>query len=132
MKHPNLLLSGLLLATTAYAQPDDILQLMQDRGCLRCHQVDASPAEVTQETPRAPAWSDIAARYKSVKGAQQQLTATVMNGSTTDRNSHSPYMRHWDGKVSGEFMPTHRYAISEAEAARIVAWVLAIEPETRP
>ncbi len=63
----------------------------------------------------------MAAKYKSVKGAQQQLTATVMAGS-------SPYESHWKGKVNGLSMPPNKVAISEVDAAKVVAWILALEP----
>lgn len=130
MKHFPLLLTVLLLSAAAQAQ-SDVPQLMRDRGCVACHRADPRPPDGPAGMPLAPAWNDIAARYKSVKGAQQQLTATVMTGSTPDGSGRTPYPNHWSGKVSGAYMPTHRHAISEAEAARIVAWVLAIEPVTK-
>ncbi len=71
--------------------------------------------------PIGPAWRDAAAKCKSVKGAQQQLTATVMAGS-------SPCESHWHGRVGGLAMPPNKVAIVEVEAARPVAWILVMEP----
>lgn len=113
-------------ATASAATMGDILQLINDAGCVACHQMATSRSNGSPP-PLAPAWQDIAARYKSVKGAQQQLTATIMTGSLPADQGRSPYSSHWTGKVQGDFMPTHRHAISQADAARVVAWILTLE-----
>lgn len=120
------LLPPLIAALTSvptWASPgdDEILKIANASGCMACHQTDPVAS------PVAPAWRDIAARYKSVKGAQQQLTATIMTGSSAETIRSTPYQSHWTGKVSGPFMPSHRVAIPEADAARLVAWILALE-----
>ena len=116
------LIAALTNAPTWAAPGDDeILRIANASGCMACHQIDPGA------NPIAPAWRDIGARYKSVKGAQQQLTATIMTGSSAETIRSTPYQSHWTGKVSGPFMPSHRVAISEADAARLVAWILALE-----
>ena len=50
-------------------------------------------------------------------GAQDQLTRTVMTGS-------NPYSSHWKGKVSGLAMPPNAVAISQADASKLVGWIL--------
>ena len=111
-----------LLAGTAHAAPgdDDMLRLATASGCMTCHHIEPVAKGPGGLPPIGPAWKDVAARYKSVKGAQQELTAIVMSGS-------SPYDSHWKDKVSGLAMPPNKVAIKEPDAARLVAWILAME-----
>ena len=123
MRHIALMLAT-LLAVPAWAADDAAaLQLATNAGCMTCHHLEPGAKGPNGLPPIGPAWRDVAAKYKSVKGAQQQLTATVMAGS-------SPYESHWQGKVSGLSMPPNKVAISEADAARVVAWILSLEPKT--
>ena len=69
---------GITFADDAVA----VLTLARDRGCLACHAIDGRPSGAPAALPMGPAWRDLARRYKSVKGAQQQLTTTVMTGSS--------------------------------------------------
>jgi cytochrome c len=55
-----------------------------------------------------------------VKGAADQLVRTVMVGSNA-------YTSHWKGKVSGLAMPPNEVAIKEADARRLVDWILALD-----
>jgi cytochrome c len=117
---------ALLVASPwAAANDDQILKLASDSGCMACHQVAPGAPRADGKPQIGPPWSDIAIRYKSVKGAQQTLTATVMTGSSPSSDRSSAYESHWTGKVQGEFMPSHRVTISEADAAKLVAWILA-------
>ena len=111
-----------LLAGAAQAAPgdDDMLKLATASGCMTCHHIEPGAKGPGGLPPIRPAWKDVAARYKSVKGAQQELTAIVMSGS-------SPYDSHWKDKVSGLAMPPNKVAIKEPDAARLVAWILAME-----
>jgi len=115
-------LALVLLACGAQAAPgdEDMLKLATASGCMTCHHIDPGAKGPGGLPPIGPAWKDVAARYKSEKGAQQQLTAIVMSGS-------SPYDSHWKDKVSGLAMPPNKVAIKEADAARLVAWILAME-----
>ena len=88
---------------------------------MTCHHIEPGAKGPGGLPPIGPAWRDVSAKYKSVKGAQQQLTATVMAGS-------SPYESHWKGKVSGLSMPPNKVAITEVDAAKLVSWILALEP----
>jgi cytochrome c len=117
------------VAPAAWAAPgdDDALRIANAHGCMVCHHVEPGATGLNSAAASGPAWRDVAARYKSVKGAQQQLTATVMTGSSPTSAGASPYKNHWEGKVSGPFMPSHRSAIAEADAARLVAWILALD-----
>lgn len=122
MKHHTLILMAALLAAPAWAADDEAtLKLATNAGCMTCHHIEPGAKGPGGLAPIGPAWRDVAAKYKSVKGAQQQLTATVMAGS-------SPYESHWKDKVSGLSMPPNKVAISEADASKVVAWILALEP----
>ncbi|MFN3496551.1 MAG: c-type cytochrome [Hydrogenophaga sp.] len=131
----NFLLPALAALTGAFATPaawaasgdEEALRIANAHGCVACHQIDPGASRLNGATPAGPAWREVAARYNSVKGAQQQLTATVMTGSSPTSAGASPYNNHWEGKVAGPFMPSHRAAIAEVDAARLVAWVLTLD-----
>lgn len=116
-------------ASLAWAAPgdDDALRIANTHGCMACHAVEPGATGLDGNTLSGPAWRHVASRYKSVKGAQQQLTATVMTGSSPASAGASPYKNHWEGKVSGPFMPSHRAAMAEVDAAQLVAWILALD-----
>lgn len=123
-----LTLTAALLAAPAWAAPGDdaaALKLATGAGCMTCHHIEPGAKGPNGLPPIGPAWRDVAAKYKSVKGAQQQLTTTVMAGS-------SPYESHWKDKVSGLSMPPNKVAISEADAAKLVAWILSLPPAAGP
>lgn len=123
MKRTLISLTAALLAATAWAGPADdeaALKLATGAGCMTCHHIEPGAKGPNGLPPIGPAWRDVAAKYKSVKGAQQQLTTTVLAGS-------SPYESHWKDKVSGLAMPPNKVAISQADAAQLVSWILALE-----
>lgn len=116
-------LAGCLLGTAALAAPNDdaMLKLASTSGCMTCHHIDPGAKGPNGLAPIGPAWKDVAAKYKGQAGAQKQLTATVLAGS-------NPYESHWKDKVSGLAMPPNKVAITEADAGKLVAWILAMEP----
>ncbi|MBP6597527.1 MAG: c-type cytochrome [Arenimonas sp.] len=123
MKRSLLSLSLVLLTAPAWAAPADdeaALKLATGSGCMTCHHIEPGAKGPNGLPPIGPAWRDVSAKYKSVKGAQQQLTATVLAGS-------SPYESHWKDKVSGLAMPPNKVAISTADAAQLVSWILALD-----
>lgn len=123
MKRTLIALSAALLAATAWAgaaEDQAALKLATGSGCMTCHHIEPGAKGPNGMAPIGPAWKDVAAKYKGVKGAQQQLTATVLAGS-------SPYESHWKDKVSGLSMPPNKVAISEADAAKLVAWILSLQ-----
>lgn len=123
MKRTLISLSAALLALSAWAGPADdqaALKLATGAGCMTCHNIEPGAKGPNGMAPIGPAWRDVAAKYKAQKGAQQQLTATVLAGS-------SPYESHWKDKVSGLSMPPNKVAISEPDAAKLVSWILALE-----
>ena len=118
-------LAGLTIAAApAWAAPaavdDAMLKLATGSGCMTCHHIDAGAKGPQGLAPIGPAWRDVAAKYKGVKGAADQLTHTVMTGS-------NPYASHWKGKASGLAMPPNEVAIKEADARALVDWILKLD-----
>lgn len=97
-----------------------MLKLATTSGCMTCHHVEPGGKGPDGLAPVGPAWRDVAARYRGVAGAQDQLTRTVMVGS-------NPYNSHWKGQASGLAMPPNAVAISEADARQLVSWILALD-----
>lgn len=112
-----------LAALPALADKNDdaMRQLAAASGCVACHQVDPGAKGPDGMAPIGPPWRDVAAKYKGKKGAADELVRTVMTGS-------NPYDSHWKGKVSGLAMPPNKVAISEADAKKLVGWILALGP----
>jgi cytochrome c len=108
----------------AAGNDDAMLKLAATSGCVTCHQVEPGGKGPDGLPPVGPAWKDVAAKYKTVKDAEKQLTATVLGGS-------NPYDSHWKGKVSGLAMPPNRVAIGEADARQLVRWILALQAARR-
>jgi len=117
-------LAGLVVASTAAfaadGKDDAMLQLANKSGCMTCHNIEPGAKGPEGMAPIGPAWKDVSAKYKGVKGAEEQLTRTVLQGS-------NPYESHWKGKVSGLAMPPNHVAIKDADAKQLVKWILALD-----
>lgn len=107
-------------AASAATRDDAMLALANNAGCLICHHVEPGAKGPDGLPPIGPAWRDVAAKYKGIKSAQATLTGIVMKGS-------NPYDSHWKGRASGLAMPPNAVAIKEADAKRLVGWILALE-----
>lgn len=92
-------LSAAALFTTAPAFAD--LALATSKNCMACHAVDKKLV--------GPAYKDVAAKYKGDKTAADKLAAKVIKGGT--------------GAWGAIPMPANPQ-VSEAEAKKLVAWVL--------
>jgi cytochrome c len=123
-KMPALALIGLLATAPALAankaDDDAMLKLATGSGCMTCHHIDPGGKGPEGLPPIGPAWKDVAAKYKGDKTAQGKLTQTVLKGS-------NPYDSHWKGKASGLAMPPNAVAIKDADAKRLVGWILQLE-----
>jgi cytochrome c len=109
------------LALPALASDDAMKKLANQSGCLTCHHIDAGGKGPDGMAPIGPAWREVAAKYKGKKDAAATLTHVVLAGS-------NPYESHWKGKVSGLAMPPNAVAIKEADAKKLVNWILSLEP----
>lgn len=112
-------------ATPVHATPAEygeaMLKLATERGCMSCHTILPAPKRADGLPPIAPAWRDIAIKYRDDPGASQRLTRTVMTGS-------NPKARHWVGKVSDVTMPSNSTVVTEREARALVNWLLVLVP----
>lgn len=101
MKRALLALAVAAAATTpAFAQ----LDLAQSKNCLTCHAVDKKLV--------GPAYKDVAAKYAGDKGAVDRLTQKVMKGGS--------------GVWGPVPMPANPQ-VSEAEARKLVTWILTLK-----
>ena len=98
-----------------------MFELATHSGCMACHSILPIPKRSDGLPPIAPAWRDIAIKYRDDPGASNRLTRTVMTGS-------NPIARHWAGKVSPVTMPPNAAAVTEADARRLVNWILVLIP----
>lgn len=64
---------GLALSSGA-ALAADAQQLLKDKACLSCHQLDRKLV--------GPAYKDVAAKYKARKDAEAYLAKKILGGST--------------------------------------------------
>ena len=115
----------LFAATPVAATPAEnyaaMLKLATHSGCMACHSILPLPKRADGLPPIAPAWRDIAIKYRDDPAAANRLTRTVMTGS-------NPNARHWAGKVSAVTMPPNAVAVSQADARMLVNWLLVLVP----
>lgn len=110
---------GCDLAIGADESREAMLRIAGQAGCLVCHAVEAGGTGPAGLKPVGPAWADVAQRYRGDPAAPARLVGEVMSGT-------SLYDRHWKDKASGVAMPPNAVAISEADAKRLVAWILGL------
>jgi cytochrome c len=112
-------------ATPARANPAEydeaMLKLATSSGCMDCHSILPVPKRADGLPPIAPAWRSVAIKYRDDVSASERLTRIVMTGS-------NPNGRHWAGKVGPAAMPPNADAVSEADARRLVNWILVLVP----
>ena len=107
-------------------------RIAQGAGCFGCHQIDPRPTDEDEDDdqsaattaaarpPIAPAWRNVATKYRHDGGALERLTRAVLGGS-------NPYDPHWKYQVTGLAMPANRVAISEDDARLVVRWILSLD-----
>ncbi|HUL94124.1 MAG TPA: cytochrome C552 [Burkholderiales bacterium] len=108
-----------LASAAAVADPfdDEMNRLATDSGCMLCHSARPARARDDAVLPPAPAWSEIAKKYRGRPDAEDKLVAIVIRGVR-------PEDRHWAGKTSAVVMPTNRVEIGEEDARRLIRWIL--------
>lgn len=120
--HLSLLIAAMAASSPSFAdskQDDAIRQLANKSGCFICHGIELDAKGPAGLKPVGPPWKAVAARYKGDKSASKNLTAAVMGGT-------SLYSRHWKEESSGVAMPPNGVAISEADAKKLVDWILSL------
>ncbi len=115
----------LMVAALAHATPAEndraIAEMARRSGCMTCHSILPKPKRTDGLPPIAPAWRDIAIKYRDDPGASDRLTRTVMTGS-------NPRAPHWAGKAGAVTMPPNAEAVTEADARVLVNWILILVP----
>jgi cytochrome c len=108
-----------LWSAAAVADPydDRMSRLAEASGCTFCH--SERPQRIGDDAvpPPAPAWSEIARRYRGQRDAEDKLVAIVMRGVR-------PEDRHWAGKTSAVGMPDKPVEIKEEDARTLIRWIL--------
>ncbi|MEK8027452.1 c-type cytochrome [Pseudaquabacterium rugosum] len=116
----SLLAAALAAPAWAAGADDAMLKLASTSGCMTCHHIEPGAKGPDGLAPIGPAWKDVAAKYQGQKDATAKLTQTVLAGS-------NPYESHWKGKVSGLAMPPNKVAITDADAKKLVNWILKLD-----
>ena len=114
-------LAALPVGATPAEYAEAMLKLATDRGCMACHTVLPAAKRADGLPPIAPAWRDIAIKYRDDPSASERLTRTVITGS-------NPKSRHWAGKVSDVAMPPNADVVTQNEARALVNWLLVLVP----
>jgi cytochrome c len=121
--HLSLLVAAIAASSSVFADDkidDPNRQLANKSGCFICHAIELDAKGPEGLKPVGPPWKAIAARYKGDANAQKNLTTAVMGGT-------SIYNRHWKAESSGVAMPPNGVAISEADAKKLVDWILSLK-----
>jgi cytochrome c len=94
------------------ADPNAAQMLARQSGCLKCHAVD--------KKKEAPAWRDVAAKYKGKADAEQKLTHHITSGEKVKfEDGHEE-----DHKIVKSKDP--------AEIKNLVDWILSLPGGTAP
>jgi cytochrome c len=99
----------LLFPTAALADSgSDVRQLAEEKQCLSCH-------ERKDDTPRAPGFTSIAAKYSGGEMRSYLIDVVLAGGEA-----------HWGSAVMPA--PEQRVEVSQEEAERLVDWILEMHP----
>jgi cytochrome c len=108
-------------AAIADAKLDNqMMKLAYSDGCTMCHSMKSVEPGPGGMAPIAPSWQDIAEHYRGQANAKDKLLKVVMGGGTV-------YGNHWEDKVSGTVMPPNAILINEADAKKLIAWILSMK-----
>jgi cytochrome c len=117
--------SCLAQAQSAFAVEEEYKamdKLAKDRGCSLCHSIEPRKPGAQEVLPVGPAWKSVAQKYKGRADAVDSLTRIVLQG--TGPNSAD---RHWKGNAAGAAMLPNAVEINEAEAGKLVRWILSLD-----
>ncbi len=100
---------------------ESMIELATHSGCFICHSMRRD-ADVP--VPLAPAYEDIAARYRNRSDALDYLVDRVRNGTVYKS-------QNWEGKVNMRFMPPN-VNVQYEDAAALVDWILKVGIKQQP
>ncbi len=96
--------------------------LAKASGCYLCHRIAPRIPGGQETLPLGPAWKDVAKKYKGRMDATERLTQVVLQGTGSN-----PSDRHWKGKAKGAGMLPNAVEINEADARKLVGWILSLD-----
>lgn len=106
-------------ASAAGQEDREMLAFARDSGCNLCHDMEPRKRGSGELLPYAPAWKDIALKYKGDARAVDPLAKVVMQGG-----GKSDAERHWKYKTQVSEMPSNTVVVTETDARRLVRWIL--------
>ena len=124
MRAAAVLLAAALVASAAVRAEDRVpaaYRVARNAGCVICHEVESSAHGPNDVLPAAPAFEDIACRYRWDPDAAGRLSSTVVDGSGPRQRD-----RHWAGRVTFERMYPNDLLLDDARAREIVDWILTL------
>ena len=110
------------LACVADTLREEMLKLADEKSCTLCHRSEPRKVSAEELLPFAPAWKDIARKYRGQKDAEDKLTRIVLGGTRASPDGH-----HWQNKVQDPLMLANAPEINEADARRLVRWILSLD-----
>jgi len=117
------LVAALLVGLAAHA--DDTspspFRMVRSAGCITCHDVESESRGPNDMLPKAPPFEDVACRYRADSDAANRLASIIRDGSGPLRRD-----RHWAGRATFETMYPNDLMVTDAEARRIVDWILTL------
>ncbi|MBU0654091.1 MAG: c-type cytochrome [Gammaproteobacteria bacterium] len=108
------------MGTAAHAT-DHMLETATRQGCFICHSVQTKTGPAV---PLAPAYADIAERFKDQKDAASYLAGRILKGTVDTPQD-------WEGKVNMRFMPPN-VGVTPEEASQLAEWILTIKKDAVP
>jgi cytochrome c len=119
MKYLKIMALAALVGVSSAAHADrQMLETATKNGCFICHSVQAKTGPAI---PLAPAYADIAERFKDQKDAASYLTQRILQGTVNTKQD-------WEGKVNMRFMPPN-VSVSAEEASKLAEWILSIKKD---
>lgn len=119
MKYLKIMALAALVGVSGAAHADgQMLETATKNGCFICHSVQAKSGPAI---PLAPAYADIAERFKDQKDAASYLSQRILQGTVNAKQD-------WEGKVNMRFMPPN-VSVSAEEAAKLAEWILSIKKD---
>jgi len=104
MKYTIISASLALALSSGASLAADAQQLLKDKACLSCHQLDKKLV--------GPAYKDVAAKYKSRKDAETYLVGKIKGGSTG---------------VWGQIPMPPNGTVNDAEAKTLAKYILTVK-----
>ena len=98
------------------ARYEAMLILSTRNGCPACHLMDASPD--SRLMPLAPAFREIAERYRDDADAEQKMVRSIVHGTRS-------VTKIWPN-VNMQFMPPN-VGLARADAEQLARWILDLE-----